>query len=223
MRSVLGEVLPLALVVAVSPLNIIPSILLLFSARPRRTATAFLAGFLAGVGLVLGVLIVLVAVLDLKTGTTGSNWTTVIRGALGTYLIVAGVRKFRERPRGEDQAALPGWMDSLSSASPWRAMEVGTVLGAANPKNLVVAMAAAVVVSTAGLSGTQQIISCSVYVAVAAAGVAAPIVAVLLLGDRSGPVLEDWHQWLKENNTTVMAVLFFVFGVVLVGQAIAGR
>ena len=39
MRAVIGEILPLALVVTLSPLNIIPSILLLFSERPVRTAS----------------------------------------------------------------------------------------------------------------------------------------------------------------------------------------
>lgn len=51
MRTVIGEILPLALVVTVSPLNIIPSILLLFTEKPKRTASAFLLGFVVGVGL----------------------------------------------------------------------------------------------------------------------------------------------------------------------------
>ena len=51
---------------------------------------------------------------------------------------------------------------------------------------------------------------------------AAPIVVTLFLGDRAPQVLQGWNTWLGQNNATVMAVLFLVFGVVLVGQGIGG-
>ena len=45
--SVLTELIPLALVVALSPLTIIPAVLVLHTSRPRPTGLAFLAGLLA--------------------------------------------------------------------------------------------------------------------------------------------------------------------------------
>ena len=42
--SVLTELIPLALVVALSPLSIIPAVLSLHTPRPRPTGLAFLAG-----------------------------------------------------------------------------------------------------------------------------------------------------------------------------------
>ena len=53
MKIVVGEILPLALVVTLSPLNVIPVILLLFTARPLLRASCFLAGFVVGVAGVL--------------------------------------------------------------------------------------------------------------------------------------------------------------------------
>jgi hypothetical protein len=50
--------------------------------------------------------------------------------------------------------------------------------------------------------------------------VAAPILATLLLGDRSHEVLDGWKAWLDQNNAAVMSVLFLIFGVVPIGQAI---
>ena len=35
-------------------------------------------------------------------------------------------------------------------------------------------------------------------------------------------VLQSWNVWLRQNNATVMSVLFLVFGVVLIGQGIGG-
>ena len=46
--SVLTELIPLALVVALSPLSIIPAVMVLHTPRPRPTGLAFLAGWLIG-------------------------------------------------------------------------------------------------------------------------------------------------------------------------------
>ena len=61
-----------------------------------------------------------------------------------------------------------------------------------------------------------------VSVAIAALGMLTPILVTVLLGARASDVLEGWNQWLRQNNATVMSVLFVVFGVVLIGQGIAG-
>lgn len=49
MGSVIGEVTPLALGVALSPFPVVPAILLLFTPRAKATAGAFLAGWAAGI------------------------------------------------------------------------------------------------------------------------------------------------------------------------------
>ena len=46
--SVLIELIPLALVVALSPVSIIPAVLVLQTPRPRPAGLAFLAGWLIG-------------------------------------------------------------------------------------------------------------------------------------------------------------------------------
>ena len=45
----LTELIPLALVVALSPLSIIPAVLVLHTPRPRPTGLAFLVGWLLGI------------------------------------------------------------------------------------------------------------------------------------------------------------------------------
>jgi len=69
LRVVIGEILPLALVVTISPLNIIPAILLLFTSKPLVSALSFLAGFVAGVAVVLGLLVALGGAADLAHDT----------------------------------------------------------------------------------------------------------------------------------------------------------
>ena len=66
---------------------------------------------------------------------------------------------------------------------------------------------------TAGITGVEYVMAVTV---------AAPIAVMLFLGDRAPAVLRDWRAWLGRNSATVMAVLFLVFGVVLIGQGIGG-
>jgi hypothetical protein len=42
----------------------------------------------------------------------------------------------------------------------------------------------------------------------------------LLGGQRAAAMLDGWKGWLSTHNDAVMAVLFLVFGVVLVGEAL---
>jgi len=219
-KIVVGEILPLALVVTLSPLNVIPVILLLFTKRPLVHASCFLAGFIVGVAGVLGAAVALADAVDLSPGSGHSTWVGVLKLALGVYLVVAAVRKFRGRPRAGEGGSMPRWMDGIAGFGPGKSVGAGLALGAVNPKNVVVALAAAATIASAALSGSREIGAMAVYVFVAVLGVATPIVVTLFLGDRSHEVLDGWRTWLGRNNATVMSVLFLIFGVVLIGQGI---
>jgi Sap, sulfolipid-1-addressing protein len=221
-KVVVGEIVPLALVVTISPINVIPVILLLFTKRPLLSASSFLAGFVMGVAAVLAALTAIAGALNLSPDSGRSTWVAALKVALGAYLLVAAVRKFCSRPRGGEEGSMPAWMDGIAAFAPGRSLVVGAALGAANPKNLVVGFAAAATIASNDLSTGQQIVAMVIYVVVAALGVAAPIFVTLFLGDRSHEVLDGWKAWLGHNNATVMSVLFLVFGVVLIGQGIEG-
>ncbi len=221
MHGVLGTLLPLAITVTISPIPIIAEILLLFTKRPVPAASAYLVGFVIGVALVLGILVIVANAIDLSKSGPSKGAGTLQLG-LGVLLLVAAVRRFRRRPKDGEVAPSPKWMDGLASFTPGKSLGIGAAVGAANPKNIAVAVAGAAAISSAGLSAGQSIVSIVVYVVIAAAGVAAPLVVMVSLGDRAQGVLKNWRAWLALNNATVMAVLLLVFGVVLVGKGVAG-
>ncbi len=222
LKVVIGEILPLALVVTISPLNIIPAILLLFTSKPLANALNFLIGFVGGVGLVLVLLISIGGAVNLSTDDGHSSWAGILKLILGLYLLYAAVKKFHGRPRTGEEGSLPKWMDGIAGYSPGKSLGAGLALGALNPKNLVVGLAGAAAISAGGLSAAQQVVAGAVYLSVAVLGVLAPIAVTVSLGDRAHEVLEGWNVWLRQNNATVMSVLFVVFGIVLIGQGIAG-
>ena len=222
MRTVIAAVLPLAIVVTVSPINIVAAILLLFTKRPILHASCYLGGFVVGVAGVLGALTAVAGAADLSTESQRSRGASALLLALGVFLLVVAVRKFRSRPEAGESAPTPAWMEGITGFGPAKSLAVGVTVGAANPKNIAVAVASAVTIATAGLSAGQSIGVVAVYTVVASLGVATPIVAMLVLGDRADEVLAGWQAWLDRNNTAMMAVLYLIFGVLLVGKGIGG-
>ena len=113
-------------------------------------------------------------------------------------------------------------MDGIAAFGPARSLVVGLTVGAANPKNIAVGLASAVAIASAGLAAGQVVGVVAVYTVLASLGVATPVVAMVLLGDRADEVLRGWQAWLNRNNAAMMAVLYLVFGVILVGKGIGG-
>jgi len=209
-------------VVTISPVNVVAAILLLFTKRPLLNASCYLAGFLVGVAAVLGALTAIAGAAHLDTDAQRSRGVSGLLLALGIFLLVVAVQKFRSRPAAGETAPSPRWMDGIAGFGPGKSLAVGLTVGAVNPKNIAVGLASAVTIASAGLAGGQTIVVIAVYTVFASLGVAAPIVAMLLLGERSDRVLRGWQSWLDHNNTAMMAVIYLVFGVILVGKGFGG-
>lgn len=213
--------MPLAIAVTISPIPIIAEILLLFTKKPVPNAGAYLAGFILGVGGILGILVAVAGALNLSAGSGPSKGAAIVELVLGLLLLAASVRSFRGRPKPGEAAPTPKWMDGIATFAPAKSLAVGAVIGAANPKNLIVGLAAAVTIASASLPAGHQVVAVVVYVVIAVLGVAAPLAVMLALRDKAQPILDSWKAWLSQNNATVMAVLFLVFAVVLIGKGIA--
>ena len=147
MNGALGAILPLAIAVTISPVPIIAAILLLLSRKPVPNAGAYLAGFIIGVGGVLGILVAVAGSLNLSAGSGPSKGAGGLELLLGVLLLVAAVRRLRGRPRPGTTASMPNWMDGIANFGPGKSLAVGAAIGAANPKNLVVGLAAVVTFS----------------------------------------------------------------------------
>ena len=96
MGQAIGDVLPFAVGVAISPIPIIAIILMLLSSRAGANSTAFLGGWIIGVA---GASIVLLALSGtISTDSSGAPSTTssVIKLVLGGLLILIAARATSE-------------------------------------------------------------------------------------------------------------------------------
>ncbi len=216
MNGVIGDILPLALGVAISPIPIIAAILMLFSARAGSTSTGFLIGWVLGIVVATGLFTALAGTINLGDSGSGSGWVKIVLGAL---LVIVGVRQFRGR---NDTRGTPKWMSAIDSLTFGKALGLGFLLSAVNPKNLLMAAAAGVSIGAAGLSTGGDIVAVAVFTVIAASTVAVPVISYLVARERMRGPLDAMKAWLEDNNATVMAVLMLVIGVVLIGKGIGG-
>jgi threonine/homoserine/homoserine lactone efflux protein len=222
MGQAIGQILPTALGVAISPLPIVAVVLMLVTPRGRVNGLAFVAGWCAGLAVV-GVIVISVAggvgATDDGAPATWLNWLKLL---LGVLLLLVAARQWKARPVGSDEPATPKWMGALEGFTPLKALGAGAALAAANPKNLLLAAAGAAVVAQAELSTGQETVTWLIFIVLATIGVAAPVVIALAMGGGSRDLLDRLKNWLAHNNTLIMAVLLLVIGVKLIGDAISG-
>jgi hypothetical protein len=222
MGQTIGEIIPLAIGIAVSPIPIIAVILMLITPKARTNGLAFLGGWLLGLAVVGTVVLVVANTAGVATSSGPSKTVSAIKLVFGLVFCLLAWRQFDKRPRGGAEAPTPTWMRALDGFTPVRSLAVGALLSGVNPKNLMLNVSAAATIAQAGLSGAEQALALAVLVALGSLGIIAPVAVYFAMGDRAAQVLDGWKEWLSAENAVVMAVLFLVFGAVLVGKGIGG-
>lgn len=218
MGAVIGDLLPLAVGVAVSPIPIIAAILMLLSKRAGTTSVGFALGWLAGIVVATTIFVALAGTIS-SSDDGPSTTSSLIKLVLGVLLLAVGVRQWRGRT-GEH--ATPKWMAAIDDLTAAKGFGLAFALAAINPKNLLMCVAAGVTIGGASLSVGQQVGSVAVFTVIAASTVAIPVIGYLVAAQRLRAPLDALKQWLQTNNATVMAVLILVIGIVLIGKGIGG-
>jgi threonine/homoserine/homoserine lactone efflux protein len=213
----LTELIPLALVVALSPLSIIPAVLVLHTPRPRPTGAGFLAGWVLGLAVLT---VVFVEVSGLLGGLDEKpRWASWLRVVVGVALIAFGVYRWIVRNRSDHA---PGWMSRLPTLTPPKAMATAAVLTVVNPKVLFICAAAGLAIGTQGLGRHEAYVAVVYFVAVAASTVALPILAYVVSGDRLRDPLSRLKDWMERQHALLVAIILVVIGVMVLYKGIHG-
>lgn len=215
--SELAELIPLALVITLSPLTIIPGILMLHTPSPRPTSIAFLVGWVLGIGgLTAGFVLVSNALGGLNKQPT---WAPYVRIVIGVLLIAFGLYRWFTRKRSEHT---PGWLTSMTGIGPARAFVTALVLVVVNPKVLLMCAAAGLAIGSAGLGTTGAWTADAVFTAVAASSVALPVLAYLVAGERLDEPLNKLKIWMEAQHATLVAAILVVIGIMVLYKGIHG-
>lgn len=216
--SVLIELIPLALVVALSPLSIIPAVLVLHTPRPRPTGLVFLVGWLIGLTALTSIFLKVSGLIG-GLGGKPPSWASWLRIVVGVALIVFGIYRWLTRKRS---AHTPKWMQSMSKLTPARAGAAGLALTVVNPKVLFICAAAGLAIGTTGLEGTRLWLAVLWYVVVAGSTVALPILAYAVSGDRLDEPLTRLKEWMERQHAVLVAVILVVVGLLVLYKGVHG-
>jgi len=222
MGGAIGDLLPLSIGIAVNPIPIILVVLILDSPKGRANGLTFLGSWFLGLTFLATVALLLTDATESATGDQGSTIEAVVRLLLGVLLLYIASKKWGKRPRQGEEAELPNWMASLNALSWVRLLGLGLTFTIVNPKHIALTVAAMITIAQAGDKSGTAIALLAIFIVLSSAGVAIPVIYSLAGGEGAKATLAEWKEWLSANNAAILAVLFLVFGVVLLSKGLGG-
>ena len=221
MGQAIGDLLPSAIGVALSPVPIIAVILMLGTPIARSNGPAFAVGWVLGL-VIVSTIVVLVAsgADDSDSGT--SRTVDVIKILIGALFLVMAYRQWRKRPQAGAAPEMPTWMQAIDQVTPGRSLVLGAALSGVNPKNLALTLAAAGSIAQAGLDGGGTAVSIAVFVIIGSLTVAGPVVFYAVASEKAVGPLGSVKQFMAEHNAVIMMVVLLILGAKVLGQGIAG-
>lgn len=221
LSQAIGETLPLAMAVALSPFPVIAIVLILSGRNGRRNGPLFALGWVAGLAVVATLVVVVFGGAD-DPDSTSSAFADGLRVLAGAGMIAIGARKWWTRPRADEESKTPAWAASLEDASAGRALTLGLLLSGANPKNFVLTGSAAASIVEAGAHGADLLIAVVAFVLLCSGAVFAAVLLHLLGGPRGASLLGAVQRFMVANSVVISVLVLLILGATVLGDGLAG-
>ena len=219
LSDAIGDLLPSAFAVALSPIPIVAIVLILGAPNARSSGPAFALGWIAGLLAVSVVVVLLVGSGDdPDSDDPGLNWLKI---AIGILFLLMAAKQWTKRPKPGQEPDAPSWMATVDTATPPRAALLGVALSGANPKNLALTLAASASIAEAGLDGADTAIAIAVFVALGSLTVAGSVLFYLVAPDRAAGPLGAIKRFMSDHNAVIMMVVLLLLGAKLLGDGLA--
>jgi threonine/homoserine/homoserine lactone efflux protein len=221
MWQAIGETLPAAMGVALSPFPVIAIVLVLGSPHAVRNGVAFMTGWLVGFGALAAIAFLAFDPAD-DPDSTGNLLIDLLRVAIGLAMLVRAVQKWRGRPRRGDEPEMPKWMAGIGDVSAPGALRLGVLLGGLNPKNFALLMSATSSIAELGLHGSDATAAVILFVLLGSSTVIGAVVVRAVGGDSAAEPLDSVKRFMIANNTVIMMVVLLLLGAKILGDGLAG-
>ena len=146
--------------------------------------------------------------------------TSLVKLLLGLLFLGFAIHYLGQRPAPGQEAKLPRWMAEIDSFTPLRALGLGALLSALNPKNLILNVAAVSLIAEAALPVALLLVTLVVFILAASIAIILPLTFYFLGGSRAKATLARWKAWLSANNAIVLSLLFFVLALNQLGSVL---
>jgi threonine/homoserine/homoserine lactone efflux protein len=211
----LSQALPYSVGIALSPVPIGASVLLLSCHDGLAKGTSFALGWVAGLGATAVVIAFLVDWADLSA--SDQLWIAVPELVLGIgFLVVsAAIWLWRDRRR-----STPSWLDAVEHFTRMRSAGAGIVVSALNPKVAALTLGAVLALAQVDAGTSETVWTLVLFTAIGALGVAVPVLFARAAPDRTHAVLARLRPWLERHDAAVLIVLGIVVGVIFVADGL---
>jgi threonine/homoserine/homoserine lactone efflux protein len=212
MSSLLGQVIPLALAAAISPVIFLLQLTTLTGPRPIARGAAVTAGAAA-------VLIILSTIGVALGGTSFSSKDTlqaVLNIVLGALLILVGLRALLKppKPKATEPEAKP--------ASVERSLVAGAAAMASNVTSFALYIPALALIAGSGLPLGQRGLAGLIILLITLMVAWVPLLLAATVPAASNRLLPALGRWMTENDRWIQVVLGFGFGILLVAKGVKG-
>jgi hypothetical protein len=218
MIGLLGQLIPIGLLLALGPTRIMSTLLLLTSDYPMRNALAFLGGVASLYLAVGGVTLVFFGrtLSDLSTGTIIIDAILIVAGVL---LLVLAARSYFIAPDAD--APPSGWMQRVTSLSASQAFLFGVILACSIRYALIFLSGVALIYET-GVSPAQGAIALLVLVTLALLFQLILVSLYAANSRRARTQLSALMDWLNLHNRVIMTALFLALGIIFLVKGVSG-
>src|SRR5688572_1844907 len=98
MGEAIGQMLPFAVGVMVSPMPVVAMVLMLVTPQARSNGIAFVLGWILGIGFAGAILLLLAATVEVGEQGEPAAWIDWLKLLLGLLLLVVAIRQWEGRP-----------------------------------------------------------------------------------------------------------------------------
>ncbi|MGV9824700.1 GAP family protein [Gordonia sp. NPDC003429] len=219
--TAIGDVLPVAIAVAISPLAIITSIVFLLSDHGRIKAALFILGWCITLLILTGIAVVITDAVEEDAPVETENGVSIVSLILGVGFLILAAYAWKGRPKPGELAKEAKVLARISGMSGITVLGLGMVEGVAIIKNTPLSLGAGARIAEDTQGGTSAWVAVGVFVILASLGMIVPLIVAIVGGRRLDPALASFRQWLEDNISPITIVTLLVVGAYFLGKGLA--
>jgi len=215
--SLLLQLVPVALGLALTPTAIAGCVLLLAGPRGRLNATAFAAAFAVVYAVI--AIVVIASAASSPEPLIGNRTKCWIELVIGLLLLALAANSLRPRPRRQNRRSR--MLRMVESATPSTAFTLGLAIAAVNP-NVPILIGGLAAIVAAHVTSAQRAVAAGFLLLGAELGLAGPIAWQIVAPRMAALQLGRFKYWLIEHERLINNLVLVLFGCVFAAKGLAG-
>lgn len=220
MWTAIGDALPLATGLALSPLAVITGIVLLLGRSGRIKTAVFGLGWLIAIGAIATVAYWVVEAADDVAAEETAAGVDILQLLFALLFLALALVSWRKRPRRDEPARENKLLRRLNDIGVLGALGLGLAQGIVVIKNIPLALGAGARIGEAGVEGTSAVVALLLFALVSSAGILVPLVVAVVGGHRLDTPLRAARDWLEANTSPITITVLAVLSAYFLGQGL---